>query len=298
MILVTGGTGFIGSALVKKLIDEGNMVRLLIRPSRVSPNIPKGTPVEVAVSSLSDERGLRAAMKNVQTIFHLAGTERKGSLADLNGVDIGGTEVLSRVAAQAGIERFVYLSHLGADRSSGFPLMKAKAIAETAIIQSGVPYTILRSAAVFGHGDQFTEPFLRLARMEPLLFLLPADGSALIQPLWIGDLVSSLILAFNNPSLENQTIQIGGMEQLSFKEVLKIILSSRRLFRIMVPFSPIVLRWLTLNLEQIQNFFPISVFWLDYLASNHTCALDNLTRIFGIIPARISKTLNYLNPTE
>jgi NADH dehydrogenase len=295
MILVTGGTGFIGSALVKKLSEEGDKVRLLIRPSQVSPNIPKGIPVEVAVSSLNDERGLRAAMKNVETIFHLAGTERRGSLADLNGVDIAGTETLSKVAREAGIKRLVYLSHLGADRASGFSLMKAKAIAEATIIGSGVGYTIIRSAAVFGRGDQFTEPFIQLARLEPLLFLLPGDGSALLQPLWIQDLIACLVLVIRDEKLENQRIQIGGMEQLSFKQVLKSIFSYKKMFRIFVPFSPVYLRWLTLNLEQIANFFPVSIFWLDYLASNHTCPLDNITRLFGIIPARFSQTLDYLH---
>ena len=295
MILVTGGTGFIGSALVKQLFAEGNKVRILIRPSRISPNIPRGIPVEVAVSNLNDERGLRAAMRNVKTIFHLAGTERKGSLADLNGVDLQGTETLSKVAHEAGIERLIYLSHLGADRSSGFSLMKAKAIAEASIIRSGVDYTIIRSAAVFGRGDQFTEPFVRLAKMEPLLFLLPGDGSALLQPLWFHDLIACLILTMQDGKYKNQRIQIGGMEQFSFKQILETIFRYKRIHRLFVPFSPVYLRWLTLNLEQFANLFPVSIFWLDYLASNHTCPLDNITRLFGIIPARFSQTLEYLD---
>ena len=295
MILVTGGTGFIGSALVKKLSEEGDKVRILIRPSQISPNIPRGIPVEVAVSGLTDERGLRAAMRNVDTIYHLAGTERKGSQADLNGVDIRGTEILSKVAKEAGIDRFIYLSHLGADRASGFSLMKAKAIAEASIIRSGVNYTIIRSSTVFGKGDQFTEPFVRLARLEPLLFLLPGDGSALLQPIGLDDLIACLTLVTRDEKLKDQRIQIGGMEQFSFKQVLKIILNHKKMQRIFIPFSPVYLRWLTLNLEQFANFFPVSVFWLDYLASNHTCPLNNITRTFGIIPARFSQSLEYLD---
>jgi uncharacterized protein YbjT (DUF2867 family) len=222
MILVTGGTGFIGSSLVKKLSEEGNRVRILIRPSRASPNIPRGIPVEVAVSGLNDERGLRAAMRGVKTIFHLAGSERKGSLADLNGVDIQGTETLSRVAKQAEIERVIYLSHLGADRSSGFSLMKAKALAEANIIKSGVNYTIIRSGAIFGRGDQFTEPFIYLAKLQPLFFLLPGDGSALLQPLGLNDLITCLTISFQDDKFKNQRIQIGGMEQFSFKQALYI----------------------------------------------------------------------------
>ena len=105
VILVTGGTGFIGRALVEELSKLNQPVRLLIRPSQKSPTLPRGVPVEVAVCSLNDDRGLRAAMRGVKTIFHLAGAERQGSLADLNEVDVQGTENIIRNAKKAGNTR-------------------------------------------------------------------------------------------------------------------------------------------------------------------------------------------------
>ncbi len=85
MILVTGGTGFIGKALVRHLTEAGYPVRLLIRPSRHSPQLPQGVPVEVAVSSLTDRRGLRSAMVGVDVVYHLAGAERRGPGAQSDG---------------------------------------------------------------------------------------------------------------------------------------------------------------------------------------------------------------------
>src|SRR5512146_390907 len=156
MILVTGGTGFIGQVLIRHLVTQGRPVRSLIQPSRFSPHLPKGVPVEVAVCGLRDERGLRAAMKGVDTIYHLAGAERRGGRGDLLTVDIQGTQAISRAAADAGVKRLVYISHLGADRASAYPVLKAKAIAESHIRQSGVPFTIFRSAIAFGPGDEFS----------------------------------------------------------------------------------------------------------------------------------------------
>src|SRR4030042_3205611 len=113
MILVTGGTGFIARALVGHLTESGYPVRLLIRPTKKSPNLPKGVPVEVAVSNLMDERGIRSAMIDVDIVYHLAGVEWHGAHASLMDVDIKGTQAVSRIAAAIRGEQFFFLhSHL------------------------------------------------------------------------------------------------------------------------------------------------------------------------------------------
>ena len=138
MILVTGGTGFIGKALIRHLVELGHPVRTLIRPAQRTPNLPRGVPVNVAVSSLSDERGLRAAMVGVDTIYHLAGGEWRGPRASLLEIDIQGTRAVVQAAEDAGVQRIFYVSHLGADRASAYPVLKAKGIAEEFIRRSSL----------------------------------------------------------------------------------------------------------------------------------------------------------------
>ncbi|HNK62982.1 MAG TPA: NAD(P)H-binding protein, partial [Anaerolineales bacterium] len=130
MILVTGATGFIGRTLVRQLSTIGYPLRALIRPSPRTPRLPKGVPIEVAVVSLSDTRGLRAAMRDVETVIHLASAENQGARGNLLATDIQGTQNLVEAAADAGVDRFIYLSHLGAARASGYPVFKSKGIAE------------------------------------------------------------------------------------------------------------------------------------------------------------------------
>lgn len=294
MILVIGGTGFIGRALIRQLTAQGKNVRILIRPSKESPHLPKGIPVEVAVCSLKDERGLRAAMKGVEIVYHLAGVESLGIRADLMGVDIQGTQAVASAAADAQIERFFYLSHLGADRASAYPVLKAKAIAESYIRQSRVPYTILRSSIVFGPYDHFTNRLGILLHLLPGIFLVPGDGNTLLQPIWVEDLVTCLIWALDNPDTRNQTISLGGPEYLSFRHILETIMPIIGIKRWLVHLSPVYLRNFTVFLETIFPGFPASGFLFDYLASNRTCSLDTIPRVFGLLPARFEQRLDFL----
>lgn len=294
MILVTGGTGFIGRALILHLVEMGYEVRTLLRPSPISPGLPRGVPIEAVICSLKDERGLRAALKGVDAIFHLAGAERKGTQADLTGVDIEGTQSLARVASDSGVDRFFYLSHLGADRASAYTLLKAKGIAESHIINSGIKYTIFRSALIYGPNDQFTTEIKRMLKISPGIFLLPGNGSTLIQPLWIDDLVTCLGLALDDPYMTNRIISIGGPEQLPFRQIIETLCDILHFRRSIIPVSSAYLRILSVWIESISKNFPLSIFWLDYLAVNRICDLDTLPRLFGLIPTRFGRQMDYL----
>jgi NADH dehydrogenase len=298
MILVTGGTGFIGKALIRQLASADRQVRMLIRPSKRSPDLPTGVPIEVAVCSLKDSAGLRAAMKGVDVVYHLVGVEGQGNRGDLLSVDIQGTQAVVQAAQDAGVGRFFYLSHLGADRASAFPVLKAKAIAEAHIRQSSLDYTILRSALVYGPGDHFTTGLAGLLHKSPGIFLLPGDGNALVQPLFVEDLVTCLLWALDDDNTRRQLYQIGGPEALPFRAVVELVMSATGIHRTLVNFPSSYLRPLTVLLEQSSRSFPVSVFWLDYLAADRTCGVDSVTRAFGLLPARFNARLHHLQARQ
>ncbi len=294
MILITGGTGFIGKVLTRHLTDLGFQIKLLIRPSQKSPDLPKGVPLEVAVSSLSDEKGLRAALKNVDFIFHLASAEALGRQAELTEVDVEGTRAIIQAAAHSKLKRFFYISHLGADRASAYPLLKAKAIAESHIKNSGIPYTIFRTAVAFGENDHFTNGLAYLLKISPFFVMLPEKGKSLLQPIWVEDLVTVMSWSLDLPWTINSTIEIGGPEYLSFKQICDIITEKLNIKRQYIDVPPVFLNIFTELIEILVPNFPTSVFWLDYLAADRITALDNLPRTFDLLPARLSQRLGYL----
>jgi NADH dehydrogenase len=297
MILVTGATGFIGRALIRQLSESGHAVRVLIRPSRRTPRLPKSVPVEVAVVSLADTRGLRAALNDVDIIIHLAGAESQGRNANLRATDIDGTRNLVEAAKDADVRQFIYLSHLGAARASGYPVFKAKGIAEEHIRRSGIPYTILRSSIVYGPEDHFTSGLARMLRASPGIFFIPGNEgrvAPVLQPLWVEDLVTCLLWSLENPGTFNQVYEVGGSEYFNVRQVADIIMSTIHAPRLLVEIPPVLLRALTIFLESVIPNFPASSFWIDYLYVSRTCAADSTSRAFGLMPARFTYRLDYL----
>ena len=242
MILVTGGTGFIGRILVSHLVTLGYPVRLLLNPSRDYPKLPRGVSVEVAISSMNDERNLRASMKDIDTVFHLVGTEWKGIHAEYEEVDIRAARMFSNVARQMNVKRFIYMSHIGADKSSAYNLLRAKALAEGAIRESGVPYTIVRSGIVYGQNDHFTSTLRDFVMKTRGPLLIPGGDATLIQPIWVEDLITALMLCMDDDATLNQTIYTGGIETFTFREVLELVMQTIHKKKRIVPVQASILR--------------------------------------------------------
>ena len=294
MVLVTGATGFIGKAVVQKLILDNRKVRILVNPSISSEKFIKGIQIDTAITSITDERGVRAALKGITDVIHCASAEWESPHADLEKIDVQGTKILVNAIRKSEINRLIYYSHLGADRASIFPLLKAKAIAEEIIKNSHIPYTIIRCAAVYGYEDHFITWLVKALRNNPLFFTLPGDGKEIIQPLWIDDLTALTALLLGDAKYMNKELPAGGGEYFSFREVVEKVMQICRLKRILIPIAPAYLRGLRLWFGEKTRLFPLNAYWLDYLAADRTCALDALPRYFGIIPSRFDNRLSVL----
>jgi NADH dehydrogenase len=128
----------------------------------------------------------------------------------------------------------------------------------------------------------------------PFVFLLPRGGETLIQPFWVEDLVTCLTWALDEEDTRQQVYEIGGPEFLTLREVVENVMQAVGVRRVIISAHPYFLRTLTVILEYFLAGSPISVYWLDYLATNRTCSLDTLPRVFNLMPSRFSQRLGYL----
>src|SRR5437764_4354217 len=171
MILLTGATGLVGAALLRRLTAEGEAVRCLVRdPRRLGAERVR---VQIALGDLADPLSFRHALRGVDTVVHLASVIRDqpgGSIEELAGV---ATWRLVRAAERAGVQRFVFFSVLGASTRSRPRLLRAKAIAERAITESSLAHTVFAAGVVYSPSD----PFLRLLERLSLLPVVPISGS-------------------------------------------------------------------------------------------------------------------------
>ena len=297
MILITGATGFVGKPLVRKLVQSGYDSRILLRPSTKTPDLPRGVAIDIAVSSLTDVAGLRAALRGVDIIIHLASAERQHASSNVLETDAQGTRMLAEIAAELKVKKFIYLSHLGADRASYFPILKLKGLAEDAIHKSGVPYTILRSAVLYGPNDRFTTSIAKLLALFPLYFL-PKDGENLLQPLHIDDLLMAMMWSMQGDEFLNTTIEIGGAEYFSYRQIVELISESIGIRRNLLPLPLSFFRpWYVFLDSLLPNLF-LSSYWVDILSYNRTCPVDSVPRNFGFLPARFTYNLEHLSNTN
>lgn len=221
MLLLTGATGPVGSALLPRLVADGTPVRCLVRDPRGLG--AERVRVQIALGDLSDPPSFRNAMRGVSTVVHLASAirdQRSGSIEELNGI---ATWRMVEAAERAGVERFVFLSALGATAHDRTRFLRAKALAEDAVASSALSTTIAACSLVYAPGDGWPALIERLALLPVLP--QPGNGRALFQPIWAQDVADCIAAALGRvPQAGRERLELAGPETLSADAIARVVL--------------------------------------------------------------------------
>jgi NADH dehydrogenase len=252
VILLTGATGNVGSALLQRLVADGQPVRALVRdPRRLGQDRVR---VQIAMGDLSDASSFRHALRGVKTVVHLAAAirdqERQG--ATIEEVNALGTLRLVRAAERAGVERFVFFSAIGASLHSQSRFFRAKAQAEIAVEESEMQTAICSPSIIYSPGDPWITLLGRLA-MLPLV-PIAGDGRAVYEPIWSHDVAAAVVgLLQQNGGERHRRVELAGPQRLSYDEIVRTYLDvrhrRRRLLHVPLP----LVRWGLKAVEEVQG---------------------------------------------
>ena len=220
MLLLTGATGLVGRALLRRLTAAGEPVRCLVRdPRRLGPDRVR---VQIALGDLADPPSFRNAMRGVDTVVHLAAAIRDqpvGSIEELNGI---ATWRMVQAAERAGVEHFVYFSSLGAVSHDRTRFLRAKALAERAVLDSHIRHTVFSPSFVYAHGDRFMTLLERIALLSPVM-PVSGHGRALYEPIWVED-VADCVMAVLSGADGRERYELAGPQTLSHQQIVALML--------------------------------------------------------------------------
>src|SRR4051794_18768839 len=196
VLLLTGATGRVGSALLALLMQGGTPVRCLVRdPRRLGEERVR---VQIALGDLGDPASFRHALRGVKTVVHLAAADRDQPGATIEEVGGVATWRLLRAAERAGVEHFVFVSPLGATPHHRARLHRAKALAEEAVAASSIASTTLRSSLIYAPGDG-NLTVLDLLSLLPFVPVTGSMGRATTQPIAAADVAACIAAVIEDP---------------------------------------------------------------------------------------------------
>jgi uncharacterized protein YbjT (DUF2867 family) len=227
---VLGGSGFIGRYVVKRLAARGDVVAVGCRRAEEAKFVrPMGEVGQVAPLNIAidDQALLPAFLAGNDGLVNCVGILREGGSQTFDRVHHTGPALLARLAREAGVERLVHISAIGADARSPSAYARSKAAGEAAMRDSFPTVTILRPSIVFGPEDQFFNRFAAMAMLSPVLPLI-GGGDTRFQPVYVGDVADAVIKCLDDPGTAGRTYELGGPTIYSFRELLELLLREIR----------------------------------------------------------------------
>ncbi len=217
MILVTGGSGFVGGHVVHALREQDRPVRCLVRDVRKAEKL-RNWGCELVEGDVTDPTSLRRAVDGVDVVVHLVAI-RQGKPREFQRIMVGGTRDLLKLAKEGGAKRFVLMSALGTSEETKdlVPYYGAKWQMEQDVQKSGFPYVIFRPSFIFGRDGGILPTFRRLAKVAPVTPII-GSGEQRIQPIWVDEVAAYFAKAIDHEPATNRTFELGGPDVVTWNE--------------------------------------------------------------------------------
>jgi len=237
LVTVFGGSGFLGRHVVRALAKRGWRVRAAVRRPDLAGHLqPMGGVGQIMAvqANLRYPDSVMRAVEGADAVVNLVGILFEGGRQSFDQVQAEGPGVIAMAAKQAGTDRLVHVSAIGADNESPAAYARTKAAGEAAVLREMPSAVILRPSIVFGPEDNFFNQFAALARLLPALPLI-GGGETKFQPVFVGDVAEAVALAVEGKAKPGAIYELGGPSVKSFRQILEYILAETGRNRALIP---------------------------------------------------------------
>jgi uncharacterized protein YbjT (DUF2867 family) len=260
LVTIYGGSGFVGSHIVRALARTGCRIRVAVRRPELAIALqPLGGvgQIHAVQANVRDPGSVSAAARGADALVNLVGILQEGGPQTFSAVQTEGARNVAAAAQTEGIRTLVHFSAIGADPGSPSAYARSKAAGEEAVLALLPEANVLRPSVVFGPEDQFFNRFAALARVSPVLPLI-GGGDTRFQPVFVGDVAKAALAALEGRTRPGAVYELGGPEIMTLKEVFQRVLRYTGRRRLMVPL-PFGIAKLQARLLQILPNAPLTV---------------------------------------
>lgn len=302
-ICVLGGTGFVGSELIARLVSEGHWVRVPTRNSARGQHLRVLSTVQLITANVHDLRTLGQLLAGMDVVINLVGILNESGRATFRAVHVDLAAKLVAAARGAKIRRLLQMSALGADRERGpSRYLRSKGEAEALIRAAGahLDYTIFHPSVIFGPGDSLTNRFASLLSLSGGLLPL-ARSQARFAPVYVGDVANAFVRTLEQRESFGETYELCGPEVLTLEQIVRSTAAVAQL-PCHISRLPDMVGWLQALILGLLPGKPFSLDNFHSLSVANVCTQNGLARL-GITPRYLMALLPfylgpYTGPTE
>ncbi len=225
-VVIIGGSGFVGSALVAKLVTAGYRITVLTRRREHAKHLLLLPAVQVAECNVFDEQALGKALIGADAVINLLGILHQDAKQTFSQVHEQLPVQIAKLCRKLAIKRFLHMSSLCAAPDAPSLYLRSKGQAEVALASfvSDLAVTVFRPSIIFGRGDRFINLFASLIRRLPVVLLVKPHAK--FQPVWVEDVASCLVTSLNEPASFGLSYDLVGPKVYSFRALLETIMQT------------------------------------------------------------------------
>ncbi len=284
LVTVFGGSGFLGTALVRSLLAHGLRVRAAVRHPENVHGLTDSASLAAIRVDIRDEAAVEAALDGARAAVNAVGLYVEHGAETFQSVHVDGARIVARCAARGGVQRLVHVSGIGADAASPSPYVRARAAGERVVEEHFPHASIVRPSVLFGPGDSFLSTVDRITRLSPV-YPLFGSGDTRMQPVYVEDVAGAVVRLVADETPHATAIELGGPRAYRYREIVEAVLQYRRRRRLLLPI-PFAVWTLQAKLLSLVPNPPLTVDQVvlmrdDNVVSEAAVTFENL----GIIPA-------------